>query len=88
MRGTAALAEWGLWELNLNPVPIIKLIRIAQPNVGSDLDNVPRVMSDALFILIRAQQECLPAENPAGYDTHRYASAILIRFEPDDVSGQ
>jgi hypothetical protein len=40
--------------LDRHPVSILKLIGVTQADVGGDLDNIPWVMSRALFVLIRA----------------------------------
>lgn len=48
------LCRHSLWNFHFNPVSILELIGITEPDVGRDLDNIPRVMSDTLFILIRA----------------------------------
>jgi hypothetical protein len=47
------------------------LIGVAQPNVGGDLYDIPRVMSGASFVLIRAQQERPAVENLAWNDADR-----------------
>jgi hypothetical protein len=61
------------------------LVSVTQPNVGSDFNDIPRVMSRALFVLIRAQQECPAVEDPAWNDADRHSSAVLVRFEAYDI---
>jgi hypothetical protein len=40
---------WGsLGKFDLDPVSIFQLVSVAKPNVGSDLDYVPRVMAGVL----------------------------------------
>ncbi len=68
-----------------HPISIFELILIPQPNVGSDLDNISRVISDASFVLIRAQQKRAAIENTAWHDAHGYTSAVFFGFEPDSV---
>jgi hypothetical protein len=43
-----------LQEFDLHHVSILQLVSVTQPNVGSDFNDIPRVMSCALFVLIRA----------------------------------
>ena len=70
-----------LRKFHLYPISVSKLIGVAQTNVGGDLDDIPRVMSGAPFILVRAQQERTAVKNPARNDAHRHAPTIFIRFE-------
>ena len=49
-----------------SPTPwpsVFEWIRIRQPDIRGDLDDVPRMMSSALFILIGAQQEGAAVED-------------------------
>jgi hypothetical protein len=45
-------------------------------------------MSGASFVLIGAQQERSPIENPAWNDAHRDAPAIFVRFKPHYIGGK
>ena len=69
-----------------HPISIFELILIPQPNVGSDFDNISRVISDASFVLICAQQKRAAIENTAWHDAHGYPSAVFFCFEPDNIS--
>ena len=75
-----------LGKCYFHPISILELILVPQPNVGSDLDNVSRVMSDTSFVLICAQQKRAAIENMARHDAHGYASAVFFCFEPDNIS--
>ena len=44
-----------LKEFDLHHVSILQLVSVTQPNVGSDFNDIPRVVSRALIVLIRAQ---------------------------------
>ena len=57
-----------LWKFDFHPVPILDLIMITQPDIRGDLDNVARVMSDPLFVLIGTQEERPPVEYSAWND--------------------
>jgi hypothetical protein len=61
---------------------------IAQPNVSRDLDDIPRMMPRASFVLIGAQQECLTVEDPAWNNANRHPAAVLISFEAYHIRGK
>ena len=85
MATSGASIARGLWYLYLYPISVFELIGITEPDIRSDLDNVPSVMSYPLFVLVRAEQESLAVENPARHNVHRYGSSILVRFEAHDI---
>ena len=74
-----------LGKFDFDPVAIFELVSVAKPDVGSDLNYVPRVTPGAFFVLIRAQQECRPVKDPARNDTDGDTSSVLMRFESNDI---
>jgi len=74
-----------LWEFYLYPISVLELILITQPDIRGDLDDVPRVMSCSLFVLIRTEQESLAVKNLARHNVHGYGSSVLVRFEAHDI---
>src|ERR1051326_7660245 len=77
--------SWIFGEFDFHPIAVLELVLLAQPQVRRDLDDVPRVMTNPLFIQIRAQEERRAIKDPAWNKAYRYAAAILMGFEPDDV---
>jgi hypothetical protein len=77
--------DLGRSRFYLHPIAVFQLVLFAQPQVGRDLDDVSRVMTDPLLIQIRTQQERRAIEDPAWNKADRYAAPILVGFEPDEV---
>ena len=75
-----------LGKFNLHPVSVSKPVSISQPDIGGDLNDVPRVMPDALFVLIGSQQESGVVEDAAGDQTDRDTSSILLCFQANHIT--